>query len=76
MAPSEIEPGTFRPVPQCQRHRVAHLHSIYTLYMACQVPAGTAAQLIAVTVCSIVLSRRLLFELPEQSMALQVFSFL
>jgi len=40
--------------------------------MACQVPA----QLIVVTVCSIVLSRHLLFELPEQSTALQVFSFL
>jgi len=79
LTPSEIEPGTFRPVAQClkqMRQRFPHLHMLHTLIIHVlqgnATWSGTAARLRDVKVCSIVLSRRLLFELPEQSTALPV----
>lgn len=78
MTLSEIESGTFRPVPQCLnqlRQSVPHLSKLHTHVKHAQqcnaTRSGTAARLITVTVCSIVLSRRVLF---EQSTELQVFS--
>jgi hypothetical protein len=64
----DLAPWTEKTIERWPFYIHTHTH-IYALP-----GSGTPAQLTVATLCSIVLSRRLLFELPEQSTTLQVFS--